>query len=743
MKKLRLLTKSLLVVAALLMGANAWADGNKRTLYSQNYESVATTDWTCPNGTSTLETGDATYGNYAKCTANTANGDRSCYKSVSYTAGTGSTSANMSTTGYNIEFDILLQSGSYSTRAQAEFIVTTSGPNLATNAYYSGTDYIFSLSQPTRDASSYSTTWYINDLGNTSTKTVTLDNNTWYHVKLTVTASSVDYSINGVTGSKSVDALPTIKGFWSLIGRGYDASHCGIMQFDNLDIYDYSLLPQMAKTWSMDFKALAASVLNSVSNTSTSVTKSSSVSFSDAASHDFYTITNDGFNSNFGVTGQNWQVRYYGSTKEANTGLWPYNISSNRYMAIQNLKRNAWVAYTASAAVTASSNSVASTATGVTSDYVFQIPAAGTASFTPTNSSYVYSVEVYEPVNEVIGLLDKSSAYMGQFKTMTIKKGEVLKVNFKNRGQNDQNYHNWAIRFYNSEINRALTADNRINGGDAGFTYGIDMDGATMNWDDFKDQMQDAEVEMIITYAADGTFSISASSACSEHTYNHTMSYGTALSNDLTLELGVDGSWMEVMAVEKKLPVTISALDYSTLASDYDLDFTTLSSSLKAYKATVSGSTITFTAVTTVPAGEGVLLKAVDDLDAPQTFNIPVTTGVAAWDADENAFVRGTGVAVATGSGPYNYVLSTKSGVVGFYQANDNVVPANKAYLQSATDHARIAIGFEDETTGINSVQGSGLKVNGSEAVYNLQGQRVAQPGKGLYIMNGKKVIMK
>ena len=189
--------------------------------------------------------------------------------------------------------------------------------------------------------------------------------------------------------------------------------------------------------------------------------------------------------------------------------------------------------------------------------------------------------------------------------------------------------------------------------------------------------------------------------------------------------------------------VTISALDYSTLASDYDLDFTTLSSSLKAYKATVSGSTITFTAVTTVPAGEGVLLKTVDDLDAPQTFNIPVTTGVAAWGADENAFVRGTGVAVATGSGPYNYVLSTKSGVVGFYQANDNVVPANKAYLQSATDHARIAIGFEDETTGINSVQGSGLKVNGSEAVYNLQGQRVAQPGKGLYIMNGKKVIMK
>jgi len=52
-------------------------------------------------------------------------------------------------------------------------------------------------------------------------------------------------------------------------------------------------------------------------------------------------------------------------------------------------------------------------------------------------------------------------------------------------------------------------------------------------------------------------------------------------------------------------------------------------------------------------------------------------------------------------------------------------------------------IGFGDETTGIESVQGEGVKVNGSENYYNLNGQRVAQPTKGLYIQNGKKVIVK
>ena len=53
---------------------------------------------------------------------------------------------------------------------------------------------------------------------------------------------------------------------------------------------------------------------------------------------------------------------------------------------------------------------------------------------------------------------------------------------------------------------------------------------------------------------------------------------------------------------------------------------------------------------------------------------------------------------------------------------------------------AMLNIDFGGNTTGINTVNGEGLKVNG---YYNLNGQRVSQPSKGLYIMNGKKVIIK
>jgi len=47
---------------------------------------------------------------------------------------------------------------------------------------------------------------------------------------------------------------------------------------------------------------------------------------------------------------------------------------------------------------------------------------------------------------------------------------------------------------------------------------------------------------------------------------------------------------------------------------------------------------------------------------------------------------------------------------------------------------------FDNEATGIKSVVGPEAK---AEGVYNLSGQRVSQPTKGIYIVNGKKTIMK
>ena len=51
-----------------------------------------------------------------------------------------------------------------------------------------------------------------------------------------------------------------------------------------------------------------------------------------------------------------------------------------------------------------------------------------------------------------------------------------------------------------------------------------------------------------------------------------------------------------------------------------------------------------------------------------------------------------------------------------------------------------LGINNDSETTGIQSVNSGQLTV---DSYFNLAGQRVVQPTKGLYIVNGKKVVIK
>jgi hypothetical protein len=64
-----------------------------------------------------------------------------------------------------------------------------------------------------------------------------------------------------------------------------------------------------------------------------------------------------------------------------------------------------------------------------------------------------------------------------------------------------------------------------------------------------------------------------------------------------------------------------------------------------------------------------------------------------------------------------------------------------RAYLTTVSGAGAREITFEDETTGLTDV--SSKTSDGRGECFNLAGQRVANPTKGLYIVNGKKVIVK
>ena len=103
-------------------------------------------------------------------------------------------------------------------------------------------------------------------------------------------------------------------------------------------------------------------------------------------------------------------------------------------------------------------------------------------------------------------------------------------------------------------------------------------------------------------------------------------------------------------------------------------------------------------------------------------------------------------LSVYQGDGKYifNWDGSDPSSV-GFYKANNGTLGAHKAYLNLSALGSREFYGFDfDEPTGIEAVESNPetVKENARE-YYNLNGQRVMNPSKGLYIVNGKKVIIK
>ena len=181
--------------------------------------------------------------------------------------------------------------------------------------------------------------------------------------------------------------------------------------------------------------------------------------------------------------------------------------------------------------------------------------------------------------------------------------------------------------------------------------------------------------------------------------------------------------------------ITITTtIGLGTLVSDFALDFTNVAG-LEAYIAKENGNKIELEKINKVPAGTGILLRSTND---GADYTVPKATSTD--DVTGNIFVRGTGAAVESdpAAGGHNYILSKKGDVYGFYLANGNKVAKNRAYLHTSVAAARIDLNF-DNATGINEVKSEKTV----EGIFDLQGRKVVTPSKGLYIVNGKKVVIK
>ena len=181
--------------------------------------------------------------------------------------------------------------------------------------------------------------------------------------------------------------------------------------------------------------------------------------------------------------------------------------------------------------------------------------------------------------------------------------------------------------------------------------------------------------------------------------------------------------------------ITVGESGWSSIVTYNDV---TLPEGLEAYIVTnVNETTATISPVTGLEGGEPYLLHSesggkytltLEDVDAPEGNLLEVSDASTGDDV---------------------YVLANVDGV-GFYVWKGGLLGSGRVYLPaptgSGTSNARILINFFEEPSGITTGI-TDVKLSSDVKAYDLQGRRVVMPKgqvkKGLYIVNGRKVVVK
>ena len=193
-----------------------------------------------------------------------------------------------------------------------------------------------------------------------------------------------------------------------------------------------------------------------------------------------------------------------------------------------------------------------------------------------------------------------------------------------------------------------------------------------------------------------------------------TLMFGEAAATSYTLTVTAAGAATLVLPFDAELPAGVTA---------YTLNYTAGSDAVKA------------TAVTVITANQPVLINAAE---GNYTFTSKGTT-----NSNEPQYGALTGVYATSVVPSGSYILTNGGTGVGFrtVDGSTNTVAAYRAYLTADGVGAPSFLNIDfGGTTGISQIENG---ESGIENYYDLQGRRVLQPTRGLYIVNGKKVIVK
>lgn len=377
------------------------------------------------------------------------------------------------------------------------------------------------------------------------------------------------------------------------------------------------------------------------------------------------------------------------------------------------------------------------------------ITATAPATDTTEESSATYTLKVYAPADAVEGqteLLNETfDDCTGSYPTENIWWGSSYNALPKTSGwttSNNTPAGNGCLKVGNSGGGTATSPSFTLNG-----TTTLSFDIAP--WLSSSDYgIEDGTITVTLTNATfDGgsttaTFNTKTALTARQFTNKQYEITGTGESVTITFG-GTARFFLDNVVVGggaqpgHEINLTFSSAGYLTWVATADIDFSQ-TEGVTAYQITeATPEGITAEEVDKVPAGAAVMLKGSGTVQLKRTSDVAALANNKMLACTDASVVGITGNQTTTSI----YVLGNGSNGLGYYMLK-NTLQAGKGYLDisGAAGAKPSFIAFEEtEPTGISSVRAD----SADGVYYNLQGVRVLNPQKGIYIKDGKKIVIK
>lgn len=188
--------------------------------------------------------------------------------------------------------------------------------------------------------------------------------------------------------------------------------------------------------------------------------------------------------------------------------------------------------------------------------------------------------------------------------------------------------------------------------------------------------------------------------------------------------------------VNLREPAVTDGKAYSSIWLPFSVE---IPEGVRAYKAHVDYTTnqlVCGEVKNILPGGEGAILISEE---AQEIVLAPATADVAPLQDND---LQGTNVTLARNTGVTTFVLNGSKAEIGFYPYTGANIAKYKAYVE--VDKAQAAQGLRFSFGTATDIENTLTEGEGeAKEYYDLSGRRVAQPTKGLYIVNGKKMYIK